>query len=663
MVLFVFANPLKASIIVWADSLMDASSQMLPRNNCPNAFSAKQALGSPSVMPDFGTTPAAWMPDVSRKGLDWIKVAFTKPIHSSQIAIAENINPGAISKILLYDTQGNEIQVFSELSPSAVSRSGRMFNVFFERTELPISAVKIEVVTKNYIDVYQIDAIGICDCIEPIVHRINLPNEYEIIGEKENLGNNINSRWSELAPIITADGQKIFFTRDKHPDNIGDARNQDVWFAELDSFGKFSKAVNIGSPINNERNNFAIGASQDGNTIFVGNVYNPDGTLSKGISKSQRTADGWSFPEKIIIEDYYNNNQHASYAFGANGKVMLLSIERDDTFGGSDLYVSFLQNDGNWSAPKNLGGQVNTADNEEAPFLAADGISLYYSTAGLPGYGSNDMFLTKRLDSTWENWSEPINLGHSINTKGWDGYYTITASGDWAYFVSNENSFGAEDIFRIRLPKELKPKEVVLVRGKVLNSKTGNPLEAKIIYETLSDGQNAGIARSDPTTGQYTITLPGGESYGFLAEAKGFASINENIDLSELTEYQVIERDLFLVPIETGQTVRLNNIFFDFGKFDILPQSHIELQRVIKLLNENSDVKIIIEGHTDSIGNPNSNRILSENRAKSVYDYLINNGIDRARLKFRGFGATKPVADNSSEEGRLKNRRVEFVIQ
>ncbi len=663
MVFFLTAVSSFASPINWADTLLGVSSEAKPKRFPEQAFKGYQALGAPSVMPDFGFTPAAWMPDLTRKSIEWLKVGFSNPQRISQVSIHENINPGAISKVYIYDENKGEHLIYNNLNPAPIQELGRVFNIFIPKTSLKINAVKIELITMEYNDYYQIDAVGISDNSDSARVNINLPKDVVYQSHKENLGKNINSQYSELGPIISPDGRTLFFTRDKHPENIGANRGQDVWYSESDSSGNFGVAINIGEPINNDKNNFVVGCSQDGNVIYLGNVYHADGTLSRGVSQSFKVGDGWSFPQQIVIDNYYNSSLNSSYSFAANGKVLILSIERDDSYGANDLYVSFLGDNGVWSEPKNLGKRINTVASEESPFLAADGVSLYFSTSGLPGFGSNDMFVSRRLDSTWLNWSEPINLGPAINTKGWDGYYTITASGDWAYFVSNENPLDAEDIFRIKMPQSLKPLDVVLIKGKVLNAKTKKPVEAAIIYETLHDGKNAGIAKSNPTTGEYTITLPVGYRYGYLANVAGYASINENIDLTSGTQYREYRKDLLLVPIEQGQSVRLNNIFFEFAKYELLPESIFELKRVVKLLEENPSVKILISGHTDNVGTNATNQLLSENRAKAVYDYLISCGIEPSRMKFNGYGAKKPLVSNATESGRRTNRRVEFTIE
>jgi outer membrane protein OmpA-like peptidoglycan-associated protein len=327
-----------------------------------------------------------------------------------------------------------------------------------------------------------------------------------------------------------------------------------------------------------------------------------------------------------------------------------------------DIYVSFLLVDGTWSEPKNLGNTINTAAEEVSPYLASDGKTLYFSTGGHPGFGDNDMFISKRLDDTWTNWTEPTNLGSEINTRGWDAYYTISAEGKYAYFVSSENSIGTEDIFRLELPSEITPDPVFLLRGKVLNSKTEQPVSASIKYETLPDGIEAGFATSNALTGDYRIVLPSGKKYGYYAVAEGFVAVNQNLDLREVYDYGELNVDLYLVPIEKGQTVRINNIFFEFGAYELLDDSFIELNRLKESLNANPQMMILVKGHTDNIGNDARNQVLSENRANSVKQYLIEQGIDSTRIRINGMGSKSPIADNNTEEGREKNRRVEFEI-
>ncbi len=642
--------------VQWANKVVGYSTPVFNK-----AYSAYQALGSPSVMPEFGATPCAWTLYKNQGNAeDWLHVQFKNPIHVRQIVINENLNPGAVRKILLYDEQWKGYLVYDNDDIPLPNTKGRTLNILIDKTTYKVKYLRI--ILRKFSDNHQIDAIGISESDIPYKVKINIATDTTKNFQLENLGPNINTKFDEIGPIISSDGKRIYFTRQSEISDNGPKGDQDIWFSDMDSTGKFTPAVNIGPPINNKGNNFAISVSQDGNSLIVGNVYYADGSSSRGLSLSHYNGYRWTFPTEIRIDDFENKNQYVNYCIGSNGKDMIIAMENDASFGDLDLYVSHLRKNGRWSKPENLGYVVNTAAREGTPLLASDGQSLYYFTSGHPGYGQGDLFVTRRLDDTWKNWSKPQNLGPIINSSGFDGYYTIPASGEYAYFVSIRNSYGEGDIFRIRLNDAIKPKEVVLISGKTLNAKTNHPIEAKIIYETLPDGVESGIANSNPKTGEYSIVLPVGSKYGFLAIADGFVSVNENLDLREINSYKEINKDLFLVPIEQGQIVRLNNIFFEFGKYELLEDSFSELNRVIEFLNNNPGIKIEIQGHTDIVGSKQNNMRLSLNRAKAVAGYLVSKGIQEDRIKTKGLGKSKPLASNATAEGRKKNRRVEFVI-
>lgn len=478
---------------------------------------------------------------------------------------------------------------------------------------------------------------------------------------KENLGKSVNTEFSETSPIISADGKTLYYVIKNSPDNIGGEKD-DIYVSTLGEDGEWKKSVNIGPPINNTSHNSIVSVSPDENTLIVNGVYNKDGSSKgKGISISNRTRTGWEVPLEIEIEDYYNDNQYVNNCLSSNKKVLIMSVQRKDSYGEKDLYVSFEKN-GKFSRPVNMGSVLNTKFDESTPFLAADDKTLYFSTSGHPGYGSNDIFVSQRLDDTWLNWSKPKNLGPEINTSNWDAYFTVPGNGEYAYLVSDENSIGKADIFRIKLGESVKPDPVILVRGKVLNAKTNQPLPAVIIYENPDNGTEVGSALSDPTTGEYKIVLPGGAQYGFMAEKEGFYAASDFLDLQNTGEYGEIVRDLYLKPIEKDETFRLNNVFFDTDKWELREESVAELQRLVHFLQKNPKIKIRIEGHTDGQGNAAHNLKLSENRAASVAYYLTSNGIDVARVSSKGFGLTQPVMSNDTSEGRRYNRRVEFRI-
>ncbi len=477
---------------------------------------------------------------------------------------------------------------------------------------------------------------------------------------KENLGRNVNGEFSDRMPVISSDGKTLYYIRESY-DEIKDAAT-DIYYSEQQQDGNWSLAKNMGAPINNSSHNGLISVSADGNTLILMNTYNEDGSpKGPGISISQKTDIGWEIPKKIIIEDYYNNSKYVEYCLSSNKKTLIMAVNRKDTYGDKDLYVSF-KNDSTFSIPINMGAILNTKESDASPFLAPDDKTLYFSTSGHPGYGSNDIFVTRRLDDTWTNWSKPENLGPEINSGNWDAYFTVTAKGDLAYLTSSDNSFGSTDIFKIKIPESAKPTPVTLIKGKVLNAKTKAPIFAEIIYQNLNTNEEVGRALSDPKTGDYQIVLPSGVMYGFLAEKVNFYPVSNYVDATALKEYSEIQYDLLLSPIEVGENIRLNNLFFDTDKSELKDISISELNRLVDFLKANPSIVIEIGGHTDNVGATAYNQALSEQRAKSVLTYLVSKGIDVKRLTSKGFGLTKPVATNDTDEGKAINRRVEMKI-
>lgn len=478
----------------------------------------------------------------------------------------------------------------------------------------------------------------------------------------QNLGITVNSIYDDILPVIAPDGKTLYFCRSNNPDNFG-GFGQDIWFSELQPDGTWGVAKNIGVPLNNRGNNYLCSITPDGNTIIIGDAYSNPANKQRGFAASRRTTTGWSVPQPVVIKNYYNLNIHHEFSLSNDGKTIIMAVERRDSRGGRDLYYSKKLQDSTWTEPLSLDTVINSFGHEATPFIASDNTSLYFASDGHGGYGGFDVFVTRRLDSTWTNWSTPENLGATINSNGWDLYYTIPASGDFAYYVSFANSIGMGDIFRVRLPEKMRPRPVVLITGRVLNKKTGEPIEADIIYELLPQGMEVGTARSTPTTGAYKIVLPAGSNYGFRASASGFLSVNDNIDLTALEEYTEIKRDLYLVPIEVGSVAELNNIFFDYRIASLRQESFPEIDRIAVLLKSNPVIEIEVSGHTDDRGSTELNQTLSEARAQSVVDRLVNiGGIARGRLILKGYGESRPVVENVDEATRQMNRRVEIII-
>ena len=495
--------------------------------------------------------------------------------------------------------------------------------------------------------------------------KINLLSNQISKFSKENMGLNINSPYSEIAPVISPDGKTLYVARANHPLNIKPINTYDIWYARLQPNGKWSKLKHAPKPLNNSGDNVVISVSPDNNTLFLETLYNPDGSFKNdnGISVSYRTATGWTVPKQIKIKNYYNNNIYESFAFSPGRDVLIMSVERNDSYGDKDMYVSFLQTNGSYSEPKNMGPVLNSYLGEGTPYIAPDGKTLYFYSFTEPGYGDADIFVSKRLDNSWTKWSTPKNLGTKINSNQWDVYYTVAAKGDYAYLVSSETSFGNEDIFRIKLRDIEKPDPVMMVFGKVLDAKTKKPISANIIYENTKTGKIQGRARSNPKNGSYKIALPYGVKYNIRAEKNAYFAVNEIMDLKKNSNYKEIRKNLLMLPLIKEEAIILKNVHFYSAKAVLLPSSYEELNRLVKLMKTKPSMKIEIIGHTESrSGYEKQLMKLSQQRAEAVKKFMIIKGINASRIRTSALGGTKPVADNTTEAGRKLNRRVEFRI-
>lgn len=479
---------------------------------------------------------------------------------------------------------------------------------------------------------------------------------------RENLGTCVNSAFADIAPQISPDGQTLYFDRKNDPANTGGAADRDdIWYSIRQPDGSWSPARNLGAPLNTARENFVAAVMPGGNTLLLGNVYGATEAGGSGVSITHRTRDGWSAPEALHIRNFQNRNEYASYYLSQAGQALLMAIERDGGAGDQDLHVSFRQADGSWSEPLNLGPTVNTADDEDSPFLASDGVTLYFSSGGHGGYGDNDILVTRRLDDTWRNWSKPENLGPTINTPGFDAGFVIPASGEYAYFISTRDSHGSADIFRAPLPKALRPRPVVLVRGQIVDTAGRAPVAGEVTYQAL-EGTEHGATRTNPTTGEYQVVLPTGELYAVQGEVPHAYPEAVTVDLRDVEKYDERVQDIAVVPLRPGAHVRLGNVLFDFGKATLRPESRVELNRLADFLQRNPTLVVQISGHTDNVGSGDVNRLLSKQRARAVAVYLNDKGIARRRALPYGYGETQPVASNATDEGRQRNRRVEFKV-
>jgi len=412
----------------WASEVLYFSSELTDTE-----YSTKQLLGEPNVLPSGRESANAWTPDRKNKN-ESITVRFAKPMKVRQIVIAESYHPSAISFIHLFDTKYNK-RLSVVFDPKPLSEESRLLNVFIDETTYNVRALQIDTKGDAVPGFYSIDAIGISNSTIPVNGEINLVKGSDENTSVSRLGNMINSDYTEFRPLITPDGNTMFFSRQYHPENIGGTDDpEDIWYSEWNPVThKWGKAKNIGLPLNNEGPNFVCSITSNGD-LLLGNQYMKNGKMMAGVSISYYKNRTWTVPKALNIENDYNISDKGNYFLSNNGEVLLMSVTRGDTFGDRDIYVSFKKQNGDWSEPQNIGSTVNTAGVESSPFLTLDDKTLYFSSDGFAGYGGSDIYVTKRLDDSWKRWSKPENLGPVINAKQEDLYLNIPETGSHAYY-------------------------------------------------------------------------------------------------------------------------------------------------------------------------------------------------------------------------------------
>lgn len=655
----------------WADTVLDVSSERRisthMRQLHPKAYKAFMALGKPDILPGNEGTAKVWQPR-NDKSIEFIKLGYKNPIKIKQIAISEVFNPSAIDDIYLYSVSGREYHL-DYFKPKPIPIPGRLLLIFIDETPEEISAIKIVLNGENIPGLSGIDAVGIADTHEPVEIFAAVATGIHTALDPEKMDNNINSPFKEIKPLLSPDGNTMFFSRIEHPENTGGKDDlEDIWVSTKDpTTGEWSQAENAGPALNNDGPNFIASIAPSGYSyqLLLGNEYLPNGKMKNGLSITTKTSQGFAPPEPININGFENYSEHANFYLAVDGKTILMSIQGRDTHGDRDIYVSFLKNDATWSVPLNLGDVVNTAGIEASPFLYADGKTLFFSSTGHLGYGKKDVFMSKRLDDTWTNWSEPENLGTAVNSKDDDMFFYLSLENDnkYAYFTRGDGEDA--DIYRLLLPVFQLPDPVVILYGKVLNAKTMEPIpDARITFRDPAGHVVVDRQYSDHETGEYVVTLPLGKFYELYANEEGYIALeSQELDLSAIYEPDSINKDIFLEPIEVGQRIPLDFVYFEFDKDILREESTPQLQRILEFMKENPNVAIELDGHTCSLGSEDYNQKLSEKRALAVKNFLVKQGIRGRRITSVGKGEQNPVATNESEEGRQTNRRVEFIIK
>lgn len=469
----------------------------------------------------------------------------------------------------------------------------------------------------------------------------------------ENLGPNVNTADQEYLAALTTDESVLIFTRQIN-------RNED-FYRSYKKGESWTKAEYLSSNINTPSyNEGAQCLSPDGQFLFFTGCNRPDGLGRCDIYVSKKEGDNWSKPVNLGFP-INTKGWESQPSLSADGKTLFFVSDRRGGIGSYDIWKSTLGDDGQWTTPVNLGSNVNTPYDEQSPFIHPDNQTLYFSSNGWPGLGNKDLFVT-RLDSAG-NWSTPENLGYPINTYGEESGLTINASGTKAFFSSNNFSgYGGFDIYAFPLPEKIRPIAVNYVKGVVFDAESKAPLGAIVDIIDLKEDRSIHTSYSDKVDGTFLATLSNGKEYVLNVSKDGYLFYSENFSVEKNQIGKPILLEVPLQKIAVGKKVVLKNIFFDSNKYDLKSHSKIELQKLIEFLKENPLTEIQISGHTDDVGDDKSNLVLSQNRSKAVYNYLIAHGIAEKRLSYKGYGEASPIADNTTEEGRANNRRTEFII-
>lgn len=511
----------------------------------------------------------------------------------------------------------------------------------------------------------------------------------------EKLDFKINSEYDEISPVVDIEGKTLYFTRVGYPEynktlveqgkdlsqtmeeptynsyleniytRIADRAvrnpeasnyNQDIWIAttEIDTFDNI---IHPGYPLNNALPNSVCAITPSKNELVVINQFKEEGGMQKGFSIVRQLQDGsWSFPDPIKIENYYNTNPDVSMTISNDGGIMVLAMQRGDSYGQTDLYVSFKVSDRLWSEPKSLGRGVNSSYRESTPFISDDNKTIFYSS-NRAGSRGMDLYLIEREDDSWTKWSKPRRFVKPINSKADESQPFFNAASGYLYFTSRRDV--SSDIYRVKISPPNPPG--VIVKGKIYNSKTRKPISSTVI----SGPRNAdykNIYVSDD--GSYRIMVPKGMDFVLTPEKAGYTSKEESVSFKkEYVYFKEYHVDLYLDPMEVGTKIDLDPIYFKQSTAEVLDVSHPVIDQLADFLKENKNVHIRIAGHTDNMGEVESLQKLSEERAKAIKHYLVYKKLlNPVRIITIGFGSEKPVNDNSSEDFRQANRRVEVEI-
>jgi OmpA-OmpF porin, OOP family len=490
----------------------------------------------------------------------------------------------------------------------------------------------------------------------------------------------LNSAYDEQSPVLHPSQQEFYFTIAAHPQNVAGKRDAgDIWVSKKEG-NNWGPPALVKGLVNNGGYNAVLGFSEDGDEMFLYGHYtvNGDAGASQGISVSRRNGNTWSLPRNETIPYFLNKSVGSGGHITPDKKIFVFSADGRtyNSFGNEDIYVSFNR-EGVWTEPLNLGATVNTSGQEFSPYYQSSTSSLFFSSNKAGGQGSFDVYRCDRLDDTWQNWSPAQNEGAHVNTEGRELYFRLQSNG-YAYTSTlNSDGYGdirqayypspdsianqtltniVEDQSAVIVPNKTSDVSGILLNGRVVDAETSQGIFAKIAIQP--EGQNPINSNSD---GRFNTFLSSELAYSVSISALGYISLQEPLVIHDKA-VKDLEINFKLQPVAVGVSVNLKHVLFRQSSPELLPESYDELDKVVEFLTTNATVEIELSGHTDDAGKASLNLKLSRDRVNRVKYYLVEKGIAGSRVKGVGYGETRPIASNKTDEGRKMNRRVEFKI-
>ena len=572
----------------------------------------------------------------------------------------------------MYDMRGRDEEAMAAYR-DALGRSPKFFPVaYLHLAEIEFRNQQFGAAEQHYTEFMQLNAdpvraqrarLGLESCAfaqEAVKHPVDF--------DPKNLGEGVNTKTSEYYPCITADDRTLLYTRDVHDGTPPYGHQEDFYTSDRDAQGAWSLGRLIPN-VDTKRNEGAGTLSPDGRFIIFTMCADADGYGEglKGMGScdlfiSRRIGDRWSPPDNLgpMVN---SRNWETQPSLGSDGHTLyyVRGLQGADGLKSMDIFMSRLQDDGSWSKPEKLGDNINTPFQEESVQIHPDGRTLYFSSNGHPGMGGLDIFVSRmQADGSW---GPAENLGYPINTGDDENSWVVNAKGTEAFFASDRpGGHGELDLYSAKLPDSARPSPVSYIHGKVTDASTGTAVEADVELYDLATGKLATAAYSDPRTGEFLICLPAGRDYALNTSAEGYLFSSSTYSIAPAGLDKPLDLAIPLNPIKSGQSIALRNIFFETARYDLLPASNAELNKLLKLMQGTPTLRIEVGGHTDHIGDEGSNQKLSEQRANAVRDFLVGKGIDAARITAKGYGESKPVATNETDEGRALNRRTEITV-